>query len=64
MEHVGGLGACNRVLRKEGASCHSSANHTVPFAQASNALEKDELGGDARSRVSEALQFQRLSYQE
>lgn len=55
-EQVGGLGACNRVLRKEGASHHSRANQIVPFAQANNAFKEDELGGNARSRVSEALQ--------
>lgn len=36
----------------------------VPFAQASNAFKEDELGDNARSRVSEALQSRRLSQQE
>ena len=45
MEPVGGLGACNRVLRKERASHHSSDNQIVPFAQANNALERMGLEG-------------------
>lgn len=37
---MGGLGACNKGLRKEGASYHSSANQIVPFVKATNALKR------------------------